>query len=54
MKRTDLALAAIVILTIVVIGVLAQPTPTYSEIDDALFGEIIRELERQNNWEPKP
>ena len=54
MKGTDLALAAIVILTIVVIASLAKPTPTYPEIDDALFGEVIREMERQNNWEPKP
>ena len=52
MKDTDFALATIVILTIVAIAGFAKPIPTYEEIDDALFTEVIRELERQNNWEP--
>lgn len=54
MKGADLTLAAIVMLTIVVITTVAKPIPTYPEIDDALFAEVIRELERQNNREPKP
>ena len=24
------------------------------EISDALFSEVLREVERQNNWEPEP
>jgi len=24
------------------------------EISDALFAEVLREVERQNNWEPEP
>ena len=54
MKGADLTLAAVVMLTIVGITTVAKPIPTYPEIDDALFAEVIRELERQNNWEPKP
>ena len=54
MKDADLTLAAIVMLTIVVITSLAKPIPNDEQIDDALFAEVIRELERQNNWEPKP
>lgn len=33
-----------------------QPNVAYEqqeEISDELFGEVLREVERQNNWEPE-
>jgi hypothetical protein len=52
MKSADFALTAIVIFTIVVIATTAKPVSSFNELDDALFTEVVRELERQNNWEP--
>jgi len=28
--------------------------PVQQEISDKLFAEVLREVERQNNWEPEP
>lgn len=47
MKGTDLALATIVMLTIIVIASVERPIPTSLENDEALYTEVIRELERQ-------
>jgi hypothetical protein len=30
------------------------PHTGQEEISDALFAEVLREVERQNNWEPEP
>jgi len=39
----------------VVMGLAPVPEePVQQEISDALFSEVLREVERQNNWEPEP